>query len=56
MPEGFGFPISHSYWVPLRVDVTAHAPATGPELEVFGRLAPGVSKEQARAELYEFAQ
>jgi hypothetical protein len=51
MPPGFGFPISHSYWVPLRVDVTAHAPGTGPELEVFGRLAPGISKEQARAEL-----
>ena len=51
MPEGFGFPISHSYWVPLRVDVIAHAPGIGPELEVFGRLAPGVTKEQARAEL-----
>jgi putative ABC transport system permease protein len=51
MPAGFGFPISHSYWVPLRVDLTAHAPGTGPELEVFGRLAPGATKDQARAEL-----
>ena len=51
MPAGFGFPISHSYWVPLRVDLTAHAPGTGPELEVFGRLAPGATKEQAKAEL-----
>lgn len=51
MPSGFGFPISHSYWVPLRVDLAAHAPGAGPELEVFGRLAPGVSKDAAKAEL-----
>lgn len=51
MPEGFGFPISHSYWIPLRADPAASPPGTGPELEVFGRLAPGVTKEAAQAEL-----
>jgi putative ABC transport system permease protein len=51
MPEGFGFPISHSYWVPLRVDLAARAAGMSPEVEVFGRLAPGATREAATAEL-----
>ena len=52
MPEGFAFPISHQYWVPLRIDPRAVvAPATGPSLNVFGRLAAGVTRRQAEAEL-----
>ena len=52
MPPGFGFPISHSWWVPLRVDPDAlPEPGRGPEVHVFGRLAPGVTSEQAQAEL-----
>ena len=52
MPTGFAFPVNHSYWIPLRVDPrTPVAPGTGPELEVFGRLAPGATKESAQAEL-----
>jgi putative ABC transport system permease protein len=51
MPPGFGFPISHSYWVSLRVEPAAPEPGTGPEVHVFGRLAPGATRDQARAEL-----
>jgi predicted permease len=49
MPEGFAFPLGHQYWVPLRVTETT--PMPGVELEVFGRLAPGFTLAQARAEL-----
>lgn len=52
MPEGFAFPVSHSYWIPLRVDPRAVvAPGTGPSLNVFARLVPGATKESAEAEL-----
>ncbi len=52
MPEHFGFPVSHQYWIPLRgADGAAPAPGTGPELQVFGRLAPGATRASAQAEL-----
>jgi len=52
MPQGFAFPVNHEYWVPLRVDPRVPvAPGTGPSLDVFGRLAPGATKESAQGEL-----
>jgi len=51
MPQGYGFPISHRYWVPLRrtdYDRTAGGPTS---VNVFGRLAEGFSLEDARSEL-----
>ena len=51
MPEGFRFPVSHQYWVPLRESPLAHARLEGPALYVFGRLAPGASLGEAQAEL-----
>jgi putative ABC transport system permease protein len=52
MPDGFAFPINHQYWIPLRLDPRAQvAPGTGLNLHVFGRLAPGATKESAQAEL-----
>ena len=52
MPEGFAFPVSHSYWIPLRIDPRAVVAAgTGPSLNVFGRLIPGATRESAQAEL-----
>ena len=50
MPEGFGFPVAHRVWTPLRLDAAA-AGAGEPGVEVFGRLAPGVSLREAQAEL-----
>lgn len=51
MPEGFAFPLNHRLWVPLRLDPSAYAPREGPSIRAFGRLAPGVSIEEAQAEL-----
>src|SRR5690606_16606928 len=51
MPEGFGFPVSDRIWTPLRVDGSALAPRTGPGVSIFGRLAPGATREQAETEL-----
>ncbi len=51
MPEHFGFPMNHSLWTPFRVDPTKFARREGPGIYIFGRLAPGVTMEQAQAEL-----
>jgi len=51
MPKGFEFPQNHQYWVPLRVDPTAYARRKGPGIFIFGRLTPGVTMEEAQAEL-----
>jgi putative ABC transport system permease protein len=54
MPQGFGFPVSHQLWLPLR-PVTV-APRQGPGIRVFGRLAEGASLEVAQAELTTIGQ
>ena len=51
MPEGYGFPVSHQFWTPLRVNSSEHGRLEGPVLYAFGRLAPGVSIKEAQAEL-----
>ena len=51
MPEGFAFPVNHQYWIPLRVNPSAIARGAGPELFVFGRLAPGATMASAQVEL-----
>ncbi|HEU0077058.1 MAG TPA: ABC transporter permease [Longimicrobiaceae bacterium] len=51
MPEGFGFPMSQSWWTPLRADPPGHGRREGPEIFVFGRLAPGATLAEAQAEL-----
>ena len=51
MREGFEFPVAHDLWMPLRTDILDQAPRSGPEVTVFGRLAPGATLETAQAEL-----
>jgi predicted permease len=51
MPEGFGFPVNHQYWVALRANPTAFPRGAGPVLFAFGRLAPGATLASAQAEL-----
>jgi putative ABC transport system permease protein len=51
MPERFAFPLDYRFWVPLRANPTSFRPGEAPQLTVFGRLAPGVTREQAQAEL-----
>ena len=51
MPAGFRFPLYYGYWAPLRLDPADYEPGTGPELHIFGRLAPGATLKQAQAEI-----
>src|SRR5687768_5575410 len=51
MPEGFAFPMAHSLWMPLRTDVAVVEPRQGIAISVFGRLAPGMTLENAQAEV-----
>jgi putative ABC transport system permease protein len=51
MPAEFLFPANDRYWTPLRVDRASLTPRGGPAVFIFGRLAPGVSMQQAQAEL-----
>jgi predicted permease len=51
MPKGFGFPVSHQYWIPLRANPSAFPRGAGPDLFVFGRLAPGATMASAQSEL-----
>ena len=51
MPEEFAFPENHRLWLPLRIDGATLQPRTGPPVVIFGRLAPGASMDDARAEL-----
>jgi putative ABC transport system permease protein len=51
MPEGFAFPVAHELWTPLRPAAHVQAPRQGPGITIFGRLAPDVTLDEARAEL-----
>ncbi|HEV2734673.1 MAG TPA: ABC transporter permease, partial [Longimicrobiaceae bacterium] len=51
MPEGFGFPVSDGFWTPLRLSALDHPRGRGPEIGVFGRLAPGATLREAQAEI-----
>ena len=51
MPAGFGFPFDHHFWIPFRTDSLVDERFEGPSIYLFGRLAPGITIEQAQAEL-----
>jgi predicted permease len=51
MPEGFRFPVSHRYWVPLKLNPSRYTRGDGPSISVFGRLADGATLDGAQAEL-----
>ncbi|HEU0077472.1 MAG TPA: ABC transporter permease, partial [Longimicrobiaceae bacterium] len=51
MPPGFGFPVNHRMWIPLQTAVSDYKQREGPEIFVFGRLAPDATLETAQAEL-----
>lgn len=56
MPQGFRFPLDHQYWTPFRTHSLPLARLAGPAIFMFGRLAPGVTLEQAQAELTSIGQ
>ena len=51
MPKGYAFPKAHELWLPLRADVAGVEPRRGSKINVFGRLASGMTIENAQAEL-----
>jgi predicted permease len=50
MPKGFGYPYNHDAWAPLPLRASYEA-LQGGAIGVIGRLVPGVTREQANAEL-----
>ena len=50
MPEGFGYPVSHDAWTPLQLRASYGA-LEGDPIGIIGRLKPGITLEQANAEL-----
>ena len=50
-PQGFDFPMGAEVWAPLAFDANAAAQRTNRYLTVIGRLAPGASLEDARAQM-----
>ena len=51
MPEGFLFPVRFHLWLPFRYDPLDYERGSGPAGRIMGRLADGVSIEQARNEI-----
>lgn len=56
MPENYAFPVAHEMWLPLRTDVAGVEPRQGVAITVFGRLADGMTLENAQAEVTSFGQ
>jgi putative ABC transport system permease protein len=56
MPDKFGFPNNDKIWVPLQLDPLAKPRGEGPFVEVAAKLKPGVSLDQANADLATIAK
>ena len=51
MPPGFAFPQNEELWTALQTSPQRLERGAGPTLYVFGRLAPGATRDQVQAEL-----
>jgi cell division protein FtsX len=51
MPAEFRFPSVYEVWQPLKIDEAAARPRAGLGLQIWARLKPGVTYEQAKTEL-----
>ncbi len=51
MGPGFDFPLGADLWVPFEIDAAAESDRTTPQIAAVGLLKPGVSVEQAAAEM-----
>ncbi|HEV8499279.1 MAG TPA: ABC transporter permease [Gemmatimonadaceae bacterium] len=56
MPEGFAFPNNDKIWVPLQTDPLVGKRGEGAFLDVFGKLKPGVSLDQATVDVATIAK
>jgi len=50
MPERFGFPVAQDAWLPMPASVSTSTQSGKEFVQVFARLRPGVSREQAAVE------
>ena len=50
MPKRFGYPVNHDAWTPLSLRACMMR-SVGGAVSVVGRLAPGVTRSEANAEL-----
>jgi putative ABC transport system permease protein len=55
MPKGFGYPFNHDAWTPLSLR-NSYGALEGDAISVIGRLAVGVSRRQADAEVRLFGE
>jgi predicted permease len=51
MPASFRFPSTNEVWQPLKIRVSAVQPRAGIGISIWARMRPGVTPEQANAEL-----
>ena len=51
MPAGYAFPVNHGLWTPLRLSESDYPRGASPEIRLFGKLAPGVTLDEAQSEL-----
>jgi putative ABC transport system permease protein len=51
MPKGFAFPVNNRVWTPLRLNPSAYERGRAPNIDVFGRLAPGATLADARRQI-----
>ena len=56
MPENFAYPVNQAAWLPLQLRESGYAPLEGGPINVVGRLARGVTREQANAEIRVLAE
>ncbi len=56
MPPAFRFPDNEQLWLPLELDAGRSERGKGDPIQVFGRLRPGVTRDQADAEMAAIAQ
>jgi predicted permease len=56
MPENFDFPQGDKIWLPLQIDPLATPRGEGPGVQVFGKLKPTVSLDEANVEMATIAK
>lgn len=56
LPASFRYPINDDAWLPLRTSPLDQPEGQGPEVWVFGRLAPGVTADRAEVEVAQMTE
>jgi hypothetical protein len=56
MPRDFAFPINNRVWTPLKLDPQDFGRGRAPPIDVFGRLAPGATQDEAQERLSALGQ